>query len=81
MHEVLSVRRHTHVPPRRAFVPCEECASEVGLLTPEEAALTSGLSARAIYQLLEGGLIHFKETRDGLLLVCLTTVNGPGFDV
>lgn len=80
-HEVLSVRLLPHAQPRRAFVLCEECASEVTLLAPEEAALVSGLSVRAIYRLVEAGLIHYKETADGLLLVCPINVNGLGFDV
>jgi hypothetical protein len=80
-HETLSVHLVPHVQPRRAFVLCEECASEVTLLAPEEAAFVSRLNVRAIYRLVETGLIHFKETADGLLLVCPINVNGLGFDV
>ena len=69
-HEVLSVRRIVDAPPRRAPAWCRECAGEVPLLTPEEAALATGVGARAVYRLVEAGLIHFQETPDGLLLVC-----------
>jgi hypothetical protein len=69
-HEVLSVRRLVYAPPRPATAWCEECAGEVPLLTPEEATLVTGVGARHIYRLIEAGLIHFKETSDGLPLVC-----------
>ena len=69
-HEVLSIRRLVYAPPRRASVWCDMCEGEVPLLTPEEATLATGVGARAIYRLVEAGLIHFRETADGLLLVC-----------
>ena len=49
---------------------CAKCATRVQMLTPEAAALASGMSARTIYRLIEAGQIHFNETSDGLLLVC-----------
>lgn len=67
---MLSVRRLVYAPPRRATSWCGECAGEVPLLTPEEAALATGVGARAVYRLVEAGQIHFMETADGLLLVC-----------
>lgn len=49
---------------------CAGCAAEVEMLTPEEAALIAGVSARTIYRRIEADLLHFAETIDGLLLVC-----------
>ncbi len=37
----------------------------------QEAAVLAGLSLRTIYALVEGGKVHFTETPDGLLLLCL----------
>ena len=67
---MLSVRRLVYAPPRRASAWCDVCEGEVPLLTPEEATFATGVGARAIYRLVEAGLIHFRETADGLLLVC-----------
>lgn len=77
-HESLSVRLNSREQARRARVSCEECEAEAPLLTPEEAALLAGLSVRAINRLVEEGLIHFKETPGGLLLVCLSNLDGRG---
>ena len=41
------------------------------MLTALEAAQQTGVSERIIYRWLEDGLIHFVETRDGSLFVCL----------
>jgi hypothetical protein len=79
-HEVLSVRLLVYAPPRRASVWCDVCEGEVPLLTPEEAALATGVGARAIYCLVEAGLIHFQETPDGLLLVCPNKIKERGHD-
>ena len=77
-HESLSVRLNSRTQARRPLVLCEECETDVPLLTPEEAALLAGLSVRAINRLVEDGSIHFKETPDGLLLVCLNNIERRG---
>lgn len=77
-HEVLCVRRLVYGPQRRATTWCGECAGEVPLLTPEEAALATDVSARAVYRLVEARLIHFTETADGLLLVCPSKIKERG---
>lgn len=70
-HEALIIRLNVRA--QRCFAPvwCEECAAEALLLTPDEAAALAGLSVRAIYRMIEEKQIHFKETPDGPLLVCL----------
>lgn len=77
-HESLSVRLNSPAQARHACVLCEVCESEMPMLTPEEAAPLAGLSVRAINRLVEDGSIHFKETPDGLLLVCLNNVEEGG---
>lgn len=77
-HEALSVRLNLGAQPHRPSLLCEVCATETPLLTPEEAAPRAGLSVRAVYRLVEDGLLHFKETPDGLLLVCPANLYGRG---
>jgi excisionase family DNA binding protein len=50
---------------------CPVCAERPRMISAEEAAAVTGLSRRAIYRLVESGRIHFNETSDGVLLICL----------
>ena len=67
--ELLVVRRP------RGRVPgwCEACG-ETEFVTPETAALLAGSNTRTVYRLVESGLIHFLETPEGFLLVCLRSL-------
>ena len=51
---------------------CPTCAAAVVMLTPENAIGVAGVSARVVYRLVESGKVHFAETREGVLLVCLS---------
>jgi len=44
------------------------------MIMPNEAAVLSDTSSRAIYRLIEDGGLHFVETRDGDLLICLNSL-------
>ncbi len=66
-HEVLIIRRRSGVQTRL----CTACTDGVGMLTPVEAAHRAGVTQRAIYRWVEEGLVHFAETSDGQLFVCL----------
>ena len=57
---------------RKTF--CAACAAEVEMLSVEEAVAVSGLRAREIFRLIESGTIHFIETNDGLMFVCLNSL-------
>jgi hypothetical protein len=72
--EVLSVRQHAYVLPLQAILLCEQCDAAVQLVSLEEAVAIAGVSARAIYRMAEDGLIHFRESAEGLLLVCLNSL-------
>jgi hypothetical protein len=50
---------------------CSECARDVPLIRPEEAAVLAGVSPRTIYRRVEAGLVHFAESPEGWLLICL----------
>jgi hypothetical protein len=53
---------------------CAECAEQVRLLTPEAAATAAGVSVRTIYRRVEARELHFTETAEGRLLICLTSI-------
>jgi len=44
------------------------------MCTPEEAAVLTHVSTRTIYRRVEAGRVHFTETAEGLLLVCLNSI-------
>ena len=53
---------------------CGECAGDVPLIRPEEAAVLAGVSPRTIYRRVEAGLVHFAESSEGWLLICLDSL-------
>jgi|RhiMethySRZTD1v2_1073278.scaffolds.fasta_scaffold1256670_2 hypothetical protein len=53
---------------------CDQCGSEVKLLTPEVAAALTGLSRRAVYRLIETAEVHFSESPDALVSICLESL-------
>lgn len=46
------------------------------MITPEHAARIAGVSARRIYACVENRKLHFAETPEGLLLICLDSLPG-----
>ena len=70
--EVLVVSRRTR---RAAPVWCDGCGAEVEMVAPEVAARLSDVSARTVYGWVEAGRLHFAETPDRALLVCLNSLN------
>ena len=57
-----------------ALTWCEACSAGVLMVTPEVAAVLSHFSPRAVYRRVEAGEIHFVETANGWLLVCLNSI-------
>jgi len=43
-------------------------------MTTEAAASITGLPVRALFRLLEAGLIHYREADDGTVLVCVDSL-------
>ena len=73
----LQTERSISIKSSRALTAlCEQCAREVQMFTPGQAALVSGLSSREVYRRVEAGEVHFTETVEGLLLVCLDSLVG-----
>ncbi len=53
---------------------CSECAEQVRMITPDEAAILTHLSPRDIYRRVEAGSLHYREMPGGFLLVCLRSL-------
>ncbi len=60
--------------PATARVWCGQCGSMVLAARPETAAVEKRLSPREIYRRVESGAVHFQESADGRLLVCLDSL-------
>lgn len=59
-------------PPRPAW--CAECARTVQMITAEEAACLVHQSTRTIYTWVEADRLHYRETPEGFLHVCLDSL-------
>lgn len=59
---------------RLAPVWCGGCGAQVEMAPPDVAAAVAGVSARAVYGWVEAGRVHFCETAEGALLVCLNSL-------
>jgi hypothetical protein len=58
---------------------CESCDTQSLMLGAQPAALRAKLSLRQICQQVERGNLHFKETEEGLLFICLMSLyKNPG---
>lgn len=53
---------------------CAECNKMGQMISVDEAATLTHTSSRAIYRAAERGEIHFIETSEGLLRVCLKSL-------
>ena len=53
-------------------IVCPVCAEL--MLTAEQAAGVFDISHRAVFQLVERGMVHFAETQAGVLFVCPSSV-------
>jgi RNA polymerase sigma factor (sigma-70 family) len=57
-----------------ALANCAQCSEKSPLVTPEEAIHLARTSSLSIYREVEAGRVHFIETTQGLLLVCLNSI-------
>ena len=65
-HRVFTITSHG----RNKLAWCPACSEQTPMVTADEAALLCCVSSRTIYLRIEANELHFKETPDGLLLVC-----------
>ncbi len=59
---------------RSALAWCPGCAKPVKMVSPDEAAALLRVSSRAIYRCVEAEKLHFTETAEGLLVICLNSL-------
>jgi hypothetical protein len=59
---------------KTVYARCEACGARMRMLTPEEASEAAGVSTRTIYRGAEAGKVHFTETAEGKLFVCLSSL-------
>ena len=53
---------------------CEECNARVRILSPAEAAAVAAVSDRTIFRQIESRRLHFTETSQGAVLICLNSL-------
>lgn len=63
---------------KSTLIRCMHCGGPARFVTLAEAATVSGESLREIFRQIEAAEIHFFETPDGALLVCLDSLNQYG---
>jgi excisionase family DNA binding protein len=54
---------------------CAACGSQARMLTVDEAAAVAQTTSRTIYQWVEARKLHFTETADGRLFICLNSLS------
>jgi len=53
---------------------CQQCGTDVEMIHAGQAASLSGLTQRAIFRMIEAGSLHFAESVNGTLLICLLSL-------
>ena len=69
-YEILMVKQDTG----DKLVWCAICKETVPALPPEAAAVAVANNPRAIYRWVESGRVHFSESPEGQLLICLKSL-------
>ena len=72
----IEIKEFVVVSPGRAHTPrqpCPVCAAGA-MVTPEEAATIARVTVRNIYARVEAERVHFLETADGRLLLCVNSL-------
>jgi hypothetical protein len=59
---------------------CSACGDEVRMVTIDQAGILARVSSRNIYREVEAGMLHFIETTEGSLLICLNSLNGSNLN-
>jgi hypothetical protein len=57
---------------------CDRCAEQVRMVTAEQGVLISGKSLRQLVNESDAGELHYQETPEGLLSICLNSLNHHG---
>ena len=54
------------------------CGEPVRMVTADQAAIVTGTSLRAVLRQVEAAQLHFTETAEGRLFICLTSLMARG---
>jgi len=54
---------------------CVACGAETTMVSPQQAAVITGVTVRTINSWVESDTVHFIETEDGLLLLCMSSLS------
>jgi hypothetical protein len=69
-HEIWVIRRSAG----ESAVFCADCSDRIAMVKPEEAARLSRVSLRTIFRWVEDGCVHFTETVNAGILICLASI-------
>jgi len=69
-HQLFVIRK----PGNSVLAWCPECGAEARMVAPETAAILCGVNVLTVYRRVEAGLVHFRETSAGALLVCINSL-------
>ena len=53
---------------------CEGCSARVRMLSPAEASALAAVSDRTIFRQIESRQLHFTETSEGAVLICINSL-------
>jgi hypothetical protein len=53
---------------------CPGCDVDVVMLTPDEATMLTSITTRVLFRLIDESRVHFSETNEGLVWICLPTL-------
>ena len=53
---------------------CKACRAQVEMVTTDRAAVMRSTSSRAIYRLIENERLHYTETPQGMMLICVKSL-------
>lgn len=54
---------------------CAACAAETRMVSADQAAAVARVSSRMIYRMVEDDRLHFTETPEGRLFICLNSLS------
>ena len=63
--------------PRIVLSWCAMCGAQTEMVPVDEAAILRRVDSRTIFRWVEAELVHSSETANGLLLICLNSIEDP----
>ena len=72
--EITVERDEVHVISRvgnRKLRWCAECGRETQMMTPEEGIVFAGVNGHTVATWIKTGCVHFTETPEGRLMICV----------